>query len=635
MKFLGLLFTLLLLSTFCHAQNTDGLELFDSALRQVGMTRDDVRFDADEIEIYQGHPWRLSSFSLFHKNPFKLPQHSELTLNLLTADANSITKLTARASRFVDHPIRRSLIGDPLESYLIYPDSIPRPSIMRSKNVLPGKQYNRLKDGIDLIYQIADDDEFLFRKGLKQADKNKFRERLFDFFVNDNDKYQDLVYELVEKVDFNYFLAGAQDFADAAHRFAEDADSLVFPEAKREIKTGKGLIVIGSTGDDVFEYYVPPLMIIDGGGNDTYKFGGYPNGYPLTVIIDFAGNDHYLSPDSTIPGIGGAVLGMSILIDREGNDLYEGVNVTQGAGIFGIGLLQDNAGDDVYIANSWSQAAATFGLGILSDLSGADSLHCLINSQGFGYTRGCGLLVDLEGDDVYVADDINIVNPASQTKEHNSSLAQGVGFGKRADYLDGHSWAGGVGILCDIAGNDRYSAGLFAQGCAYWHAVGMLLDGGGDDQYNGIWYVQGSGAHFGVGYLDDFGGDDSYTATHNMAVGAGHDFTVGYLNERGGNDVYTVPNLSLGGGNAAGIGIFHDHNGNDTYNTSGGTTLGRANRSASGMRTFQFCFGIFIDGGGQDVYDQDWSNNGQRWIGPPTDENNLSDYTIGVGIDWQ
>ncbi len=635
MKSTVLVTAVLLLGAICNAQTPDGLELFDSTLGQVGMTRDDVRFDADEIEVFQGHPWRLSYFSLFHKNPFKLPQHSDLMFSLLTSEANNMAKLTARASRLIDNPIRRNLIGDPLEPYLVYPDSIPRPSIMRSKNVLGGEKYDRLKDGIDLIYRIADDDKSLFSRGLKEADKDKFRKKLFESFVNDDDQHQDLIYELVEKVDFNYFLAGAQDFAEAARRFADDPDSLVFPEARREVKTGKGLIVIGSTGDDVYEYFVPPLMIIEGGGNDTYKFSGYPDNYPLTVIIDFAGDDHYLSTDSTEPGIGGAILGMSILIDRAGNDRYEGVNVTQGAGIFGVGIVQDTDGDDIYEAGSWSQAAATFGLGILTDGAGADSLHCLVNSQGFGFTRGCGLLVDLGGDDKYVADDVNIVNPSSQTKEHNSSLAQGVGFGKRADYLDGHSWAGGVGILCDVSGNDLYSAGLFAQGCAYWHAVGMLLDGGGNDSYNGVWYVQGSGAHYGVGYLDDFDGNDRYTATRNMAVGAGHDFTIGYLNERAGDDVYTVPNLSLGGGNAAGIGIFHDHSGSDTYNSSGGTTLGRANRTASGMRTFQYCFGIFIDGGGQDTYDQDWSGNGRRWIGPSTDEANPSDYTIGVGIDWE
>jgi hypothetical protein len=243
------------------------------------------------------------------------------------------------------------------------------------------------------------------------------------------------------------------------------------------------------------------------------------------------------------------------------------------------------------------------------------------------------LLVNWDGNDIYVAEDETIVNPSPQTAEHNASLAQGVGFGKRADYLDGHSWAGGVGVLCDVAGNDHYSAGLFAQGCAYWRAVGMLLDGSGDDVYRGIWYVQGSGAHFAVGLLDDFDGHDSYNASHNMAVGAGHDFTIGYLNERSGNDRYSVPNLSLGGGNANGIGIFHDHFGDDLYETKGGTTLGRAKTSTVGIRGYLHTMGLFVDGGGADSYAEDWASNGGRWVSPKSESANPSAFEIGVGID--
>jgi hypothetical protein len=610
-----------------------GLDLFDSALAQVGMTRDDVRFESDELEVFQGHPWRLSYFELFHRNPFKLPQHGELNLETFRADGGNITNLLKFACRTIGHPIRRGLIGDPLTPYLIYPDTLPAPSITRSKNFLAGAEYNRLKDGIDLIYRLADDDKFLFKRGLEDGDKEKYRERLFDFFVNGKAEHQDFVEEVADKVDFDYLLAGAQDIAEAVRRFSMAGDSLTFPELRREIKTGKGLIVVGSIGDDLYQYFVPPLMIIDGGGNDRYEFSGNPDGYPLAVIVDFAGDDQYVSKDSTVPGIGGAVLGMSILVDLAGKDKYEGVNVAQGGAIFGVGVVQDGNGDDVYSARTFAQGGGTFGVGILTDSAGVDSLYCLQKSQGFGYTRGCGVLVNSEGNDKYVADDVNIVHPSSQTAEHNSSYAQGFGFGKRADYIDGHSWAGGAGILCDLAGDDTYSAGLFAQGCAYWHALGMLLDGSGDDTYNGIWYVQGSGAHFGVGYLDDFAGNDRYTATHNMAIGAGHDFTVGYLNERAGNDTYTVPNLSLGGGNDAGIGIFHDHSGDDVYNTKGGTTLGRANATTWGVRLFLRCFGLFVDGGGRDTYTESWSANGSRWIGPPTDPNNPSSYPIGVGID--
>ncbi|RKX22110.1 MAG: hypothetical protein DRP45_11660 [Candidatus Zixiibacteriota bacterium] len=635
MKFSVPVLVALLLAPVIHAVEPgfDQAELFDSALAQVGLTVDDVHFDQAEMATWGGDRWRLSHFTMFHHHPFKLPKYGQLNLESFSANAFDITALVAKAGRFLDYPIRRGLIGDPLEPYLVFPDTVVKPSITRSKNILPGEKYTLLKNGIDLIYALVNDDDALFSQGIRHANKEKYRQRLFDYFVGEDEQYHDLVYEMIEKIDFNRMYAGAQDIAEAVKRLADSAESHVFPSAKMEFKTRKGLIVIGSTGDDVFEYYNPPLLIVDGGGNDTYLFSGFPNDYPLAVIVDLAGDDRYISTDTTKPGIGGAVIGMSVLVDREGNDYYETVNLAQGAGLFGVGILQDASGDDIYVSMNSSQGAGQFGIGILTDNAGNDSLYCQSTSQGFGYSRGCGLLVDYEGNDHYVAEDENIINPSSQSKEHNSSLAQGVGFGKRADYLDGHSWAGGVGILCDLQGNDTYSAGLFAQGCAYWFSIGMLLDGDGDDHYNGVWYVQGSGAHFGVGYLDDFNGNDVYTATHNMAVGAGHDFTIGYFNERSGNDTYTVPNLSLGGGNANGIGIFHDHSGDDTYNTKGGVTLGRANAGTAGVRQYLNVFGIFVDGGGNDTYGEPYAENGVRWIGPTSREEDPSDHEVAVGID--
>jgi len=607
--------------------------LFDSALAQVGMTASEVHFNRDEMATYGGARWQLSYFTLFNHDPFRLPLHGLLLREGLASGPGGPTELLTRACRLVDHPIRRGLIGDPLEPYLIFPDTAPRPSFTHSRNLLPGPEYASVRDRVDLIYAMADDSKFLFNRALKPADKNKVRERLFSYFTSEDEQHIDLVYEVASQIDMDRMLAGAQDLAEAARRMTDSTAGLVFPEVRREVKTDRGLVVIGSTGNDKYEYFVPPLLIFDGSGDDEYVFGGYPDGCPITMVVDLSGNDRYLSRDSTLPGIGGVVLGMSVLIDRAGDDVYEAVNVAQGAAIFGVGILYDAAGIDRYSGRALVQGAAAFGVGILADSLGFDSVYCVAEGQGFGYTKGCGLLVDWSGDDVYVAEDDSVINPASQTGDHNSSLAQGVGFGKRADYLDGHSWAGGVGILCDLAGNDRYSAGLFAQGCAYWRAVGMLLDGSGDDVYSGVWYVQGSGAHFAVGYLDDFDGNDTYTATHNMAVGAGHDFTIGYLNERAGNDTYTVPNLSLGGGNANGIGIFHDHEGDDTYVTKGGITLGRAASDARGLRGYLHTMGIFIDGGGVDNYVEPYASNGTRWLSPPADTSRTGEYEIGVGLD--
>ena len=74
---IALLIALLLSASSTAGQPSAGLNLIDSALSQVGMTRAEVRFDHDELEVFQGHRWRLSHFSLFHRSPFKLPYHSD------------------------------------------------------------------------------------------------------------------------------------------------------------------------------------------------------------------------------------------------------------------------------------------------------------------------------------------------------------------------------------------------------------------------------------------------------------------------------------------------------------------------------------------------------------------------------
>lgn len=613
--------------------SADDFGLCDSALSQLGLTCEDVRFDQDEMANWGGDLWRTHYFTMFHKNPLKLPKYGRSNLKTLSEDITNISRLLSWAGARIDHPVRRGLIGDQLEKYTTRADSIPGPSIPRLRELLPAQESGLLRHKIELFYSLVDNSSHYFVNAIDEIAERISREDLFKYFVLESEDHDRLIEEIAPIVDYGGLLAGAQDIAELIRRTADSLEFSSFPLTKREITTERGLIVVGTAKNDSYRYPVPPLLIIDGGGDDTYDFSGYPRRYPLSAIIDVSGNDRYVSSDTTGPGIGGAILGMSVVVDKSGDDYYQGTTITQGCGIFGVGILLDCQGNDVYSAESYAQGCGSFGVGILADSSGNDSLYCVILSQGFGYTKGCGLLINYEGNDKYVAEDDSVINPSSQTKEHNSSLAQGVGFGKRADYIDGHSWAGGIGILCDVKGDDSYSAGLFAQGCAYWFSVGMLLDGQGDDTYDGVWYVQGSGAHFAVGYLDDFGGNDSYKATTNMAIGAGHDFTIGYLNERGGNDTYDAPNLSLGGGNANGIGIFHDHSGDDVYTTHGGTTLGRANVSNKGPREFLRVFGIFIDGGGNDLYNEEYAKNKASWIGPSTDPKGDNPYEVGVGID--
>jgi hypothetical protein len=344
------------------------------------------------------------------------------------------------------------------------------------------------------------------------------------------------------------------------------------------------------------------------------------------------------------PAFGTGILGYAYLVDLAGNDTYRAHNLSQGVGLFGVGSLLDVSGNDTYEGYMVTQGAGIFGIGTLADLDGADRYHCYQQGQGFGFTKGFGLLIDSSGDDRYIAEDSVIVFPSPQTEEHNANLAQGVGFGKRADFVDGHSWGGGIGFLIDGAGNDHYSAGLFAQGCAYWYAIGLLSDTMGDDLYEGIWYVQGSGAHFGLGVLLESEGDDTYDAEINMAQGAGHDFTLGYLMDEAGDDVYNAPNLSLGGGNANGIGMFWDKQGDDRYRCTAGITLGRANRAGrGGLRDHIHTIGFFLDTGGTDEYPLAYPDsvrlfdNNSLWTrpGPNTDAPLETERGVGYDCEWE
>ena len=623
----------LVLSIVAIAEAEDDMSLCDRVMSQVGLTCEDIRFDQDEMANWGGDLWRLHYFTMFHQNPMKLPKYGEINLKYFSENIKNATTLLSWAGSRIDCPVRRGLVADQLKKY-VSTDSLPLPSITKGKKALSGKEFILLRDKIDFFYRVVNDSNLLLTSAIKDMEKHTTRQKLFDYFTKESEEPNYLVEELMPYADLNRMIAGAEDVTETVRRVADSLEYAVFPPSKTEIITPKGLIVVGTTGNDSYLYTVPPLLIIDGGGDDLYQFSDDPVKYPLSVIIDLSGNDRYLSPDSTKPGIGGAVMGMSMVVDKSGDDFYQGVNISQGAGVFGVGIMLDYSGNDIYSAKAYSQGAGAFGVGILADSSGNDSLYCVTLSQGLGYTKGCGLLLNYEGDDKYVAEDSIITLPAQQSDKHNTSLVQGFGFGKRADFIDGHSWAGGVGVLCDVKGDDHYSCGIFGQGGGYWFSVGMLLDGGGDDIYNSVWYTLGSGAHFAVGYLDDFAGNDIYNVSMNMSLGSGHDFTVGYFNERSGNDIYYAPSLSLGGGNANGIGFFFDHQGDDVYNTKGGTVLGQANPLRVGAREFLDCFGVFIDGGGNDKYDKPWAKNGARWISPPVDTTlSINPHEIGVGID--
>jgi hypothetical protein len=380
-----------------------------------------------------------------------------------------------------------------------------------------------------------------------------------------------------------------------------------------ETDTELGKIIVGGVGRNV--YTNEAFLIIDLGGDDTYlNSAGGANGLvgrPISIVIDLAGNDQYISRRSFSQGSG--VFGIGILVDCGGDDIYEAKHLSQGAGFFGCGLLADYGGHDKFVADTFCQGAAEFGTGILWQRGGDTEYRAAQMAQGFGGTQGCGLLLDASGDDYYFAGG---KYPCGWLAGHNFSLSQGFGYGMRPFA------GGGIGILCDLKGNDHYVADVYGQGASYWYSVGLLLDAEGKDRYEAHQYCQGAGIHLSSGALIDWAGNDTYTASH-ISQGAAHDYAVGMLIDRAGNDKYTADTTAQGSAINNSFAMLLDHAGDDSYT---GTDPKQSQAAGhDGDKREYGSIALLLDLAGKDTYSQGQSNNAV-WLKPL--------YGVGLNMDF-
>ncbi len=243
-----------------------------------------------------------------------------------------------------------------------------------------------------------------------------------------------------------------------------------------------------------------------------------------------------------------------IVIDGSGDDVHYAQDCA---------LLIDFDGDDTYYGRAGA-SSVDVPVSVLIDVRGDDRYindHAGVPSQGAG-VLGIGLLCDLAGNDEY----------------RSRTFSQGCG-------------RFGVGVLYDASGKDRYVCDGFSQGAGMYGA-GILFDRSGDDEYRCVYYAQGYGFSRGIGLLADAAGDDRYiaddetlthvgdeTPLHNesdaQGYGAGRraDHTDGYsmsggigvLDDLAGNDTYYAGVFGQGTGYWYGYGILNDRSGNDSY----------------------------------------------------------------------
>ncbi len=365
--------------------------------------------------------------------------------------------------------------------------------------------------------------------------------------------------------------------------------------------------ILGGPGPTV--YTQPPALVIDVGGDDIYTAGAAGAGWGTTaVVIDLAGNDVYLGEEPF--SLAGAQGGVALLVDLGGDDVYKTPAMGLGAAVAGAALLIDEAGDDFYAVQHFGAGAAGLGVAALVDRDGRDLYQGGTLTQGCGWVAGAGVLADRNGADIYVCQPR--VTDTLRDAATTYSMSQGFGYGMRPDA------AGGIGLLADGAGNDRYVAEVFGQGGAYWYGLGALVDVEGNDHYSGYNYTQGSGVHLAVGVLLDGAGDDRYQAA-GVSQGTGHDYAYGALLDLGGADAFGVRGLSQGAGNANGIGLLVALGGPDLVN--------REDPNALGYGNFRRHFGSV----GVAVF----AGSGNRYSGDPTASPNTLWWqgTHGVGID--
>lgn len=371
-----------------------------------------------------------------------------------------------------------------------------------------------------------------------------------------------------------------------------------------EIPTEHGKIAVGGTGRN--QYSGQYICIIDIGGNDTYELDQIE---APQFIYDLSGNDSYSSLSDF--AIASGFMYPAYLHDLEGDDIYSAGNFSLGSGLFSVGVLIDSCGNDQYIGDTHTQGAGTFGVGVLIDESGTDSYRCALFGQAFAFVQGLGVLCDINGNDMYFAG--GKYKDVLRYKDHYLSLSQGFAYGLRP------TMSGGAAILADSAGHDTYVSDIFGQGSSYWYALGIQTDFGGNDKYLSFQYAQGVGTHLTLGVLLDKTGDDYYFAK-GVSQGCGHDLAAGFLVDYFGNDTYQSNDLSQGAGSANGVGWLVDYRGDDSYQIKG-----RHNTQGYGNPRRDYgSIGLFMDLMGKDEYIGNGADS-TIWI---------IDSKWGIGVDF-
>ncbi len=490
--------------------------------------------------------------------------------------------------------------------------------VLKAKSLL-AEAFINLSD--DEMEYLRTESPLLLKEDVRDKDKGIFK---LEAERQEGSQKGEKVFDLIKGVRREKIIEAGITVLDGMEGIVKKLDGMKFQKVKKlnldpKIASGDvwyyekspiGDIIVGGTGQTIYKGDF--ALIIDFGGNDQYlgNAGGNLDGkFPVAISIDLQGRDLYLADRDGAVGAGS--LGVGVLVDQSGDDIYQVKNRSLGTGWIGVGFLIDEAGDDKYLGDTFVQGAGFVGAGFLGDYKGNDTYLAAVYSQGFGFVGGFGYIDERQGNDSYLAQS-KYTDLFRFNLPRFLTMSQGFGLGYRPDY------SGGIGIISEGSGNDTYVADVYGQGASYWYSIGSIVDRGDNDTYKTFDYGQGAGIHISIGTLLDCSGSDDYISK-GVSQGEGHDLGVGYLLDKQGNDTYSAYGLSQGAASHHGIGILIDEGGNDGY-------LSKDKITTHGHGRFSYEYGslgILLDLEGEDFYSAKGTDN-SFWMGT----------TYGIGIDF-
>ena len=351
-----------------------------------------------------------------------------------------------------------------------------------------------------------------------------------------------------DSVDWSTLLAVGEAWLTAVHAASgklAGLDTGAWPDSAVIWRIGLGEVWIGSPGAN--SGAGDPVLLVDPGGDDHWRVRSAKTTAsdglrPVRGWIDLGGDDVWRSGAL---GAGGAAFGVGAGVDLSGDDVYVATSLSAGAGVFGVGGWLDVAGRDRYDVTVGGQGFGVAGVGILRDARRDDIYRADRWAQGSGLAGGVGLLHDRRGGDRYLLTDDLQEEREVGWGEREAILLPGCHAGCGQGFGAGGVGHGGVGLLVDDDGADLYSATGWAQGAGWSEGLGVVRDGAGDDRYLGGEQSQGAARARGVGVLIEASGTDEFSL-RARGQGAAEDAGVAWLINLRGRDRWHAESSAQG-----------------------------------------------------------------------------------------